>query len=214
MTPLENLALAPTPAMLAQIAHLEREVPGLPTIVTPRLRLRKWTAADAEPFAAINADARVAEHLPSTLTRPQSDAVIVELQAHIRQWGFGIWAVERLDSCAFIGFVGLNIPRWRAPFVPAVECAWRLGFPHWGQGFAREAMQEILRFSWDQLRLPYLLSWTVPANTRSWGLMERLGFARIGTFAHPKLPQEHALSPHLLYALAAPPALFAGDRAG
>ena len=36
---------------------------------TERLRLRDWTDADAEPFAALNADPRVMEFFPAKLDR-------------------------------------------------------------------------------------------------------------------------------------------------
>ena len=46
----------------------------VPTLTTKRLRLRNWQEADLEPFATLNADARVVEHFPAALDRAQSDA--------------------------------------------------------------------------------------------------------------------------------------------
>ena len=45
------------------------------------------------------------------------------------------------------------------------------------------------------------MSFTVPANQRSWGLMQRLGMHRdaAGDFEHPNLPLGHPLRPHWLY---------------
>jgi RimJ/RimL family protein N-acetyltransferase len=45
---------------------------------------------------------------------------------------FGLWAVERLDTGEFIGFVGLLSPVWEAEFTPCVEIGWRLAKQHWG----------------------------------------------------------------------------------
>src|SRR5215831_10972828 len=59
---------------------------------TDRLLLRPWREADREPFAALNADARVMEHLPSVLTRERSDALVDELRVEIAERGLGLWA--------------------------------------------------------------------------------------------------------------------------
>lgn len=49
--------------------------------------------------------------------------------------------------------------------------------------------------------LDEIVSFTVPANTRSRSVMERIGMHRdeAGDFAHPALPADHRLSQHVLY---------------
>jgi hypothetical protein len=42
----------------------------------PRVLLRCWRNDDVEPFAALNADTRVMEHLPQMLSRDESAAMI------------------------------------------------------------------------------------------------------------------------------------------
>ena len=46
-----------------------------PTLRTERLVLRGWRPPDREAFAAMNADPRVMEHFPGTMTRAESDAL-------------------------------------------------------------------------------------------------------------------------------------------
>ncbi|HEY9424520.1 MAG TPA: GNAT family N-acetyltransferase, partial [Microterricola sp.] len=72
--------------------------PG-PRIVTERLLLRRWTDADREPFARMNADPAVMEHFPAVLDRAASDALIDRIEAGFERngfgrGGFGLWAVE------------------------------------------------------------------------------------------------------------------------
>lgn len=43
---------------------------------TERLRLRLWQEDDLEPFARMNADPRVMEFFPATLSRQQSEAML------------------------------------------------------------------------------------------------------------------------------------------
>src|SRR5713226_2284604 len=46
---------------------------GAQSLRTERLLLRRWRQSDREPFARLNSDPLVMEHLPSTLTRSDSD---------------------------------------------------------------------------------------------------------------------------------------------
>lgn len=93
---------------------------------TPRLLLRRWTPADRAPFAALNADPPVVEHLPGPLTRAESDALVERIEAGFAQRGFGHWAVE-LPGEGFVGFTGLAVPAFEAEFLPGVEVGWRAG---------------------------------------------------------------------------------------
>ena len=175
--------------------------PGVPTLYTARLRLRRWRAEDAAPFAGINADPEVARFLPGVMPRALSDALIERFEAHFDAHGFGRWAVERREDGALLGFVGGQTVHFEAHFAPAVEIGWRLGRQAWGQGYAREAAEATLRDLRQRLELVDIVSFTVPANRPSWGLMQRLGFRREpeGDFAHPQLPPDHLLSLHWLY---------------
>lgn len=170
-------------------------------IETGRLVLRRWRAGDQDAFAAINADPEVARFLPGVMPRALSDALIERFEAHFAQHGFGRWAVERRADGALLGFVGGQTVHFEAPFGPAVEIGWRLGVQAWGQGFAREAAEAVLRDLRQRIGLVEIVSFTVPANRPSWGLMQRLGFRRDldGDFAHPQLPADHPLSLHWLY---------------
>ena len=105
---------------------------------TARLVLRRWREADRVPFAELNADPRVMEHMPSRLTREASDAIASRIEREFEDRGLGLWAVEVPDVAPFIGFVGLSVPTFEASFTPCVEVLWRLAFDHWGHGYATE----------------------------------------------------------------------------
>ena len=170
---------------------------------TSRLWLRQWRASDREPFFRLNADPSVMEFLGGCLGRTASDALTQRLEAEITRQGWGLWAVEVRASGAFVGFVGLRAPAFQAHFTPCVEVGWRLARDSWGQGFATEAGRECLRFAFETLALPEVVSFTVPTNHRSRAVMERLGLMRVtdGDFDHPRLPPGHPLRRHVLYRL-------------
>lgn len=170
----------------------------------PRVLLRDWSLADLAPFAALNADPEVMRHFPAPLTSAASDALAGRIVRHIRREGFGLWALEA-PGLPFAGFVGLARVPFAARFTPAVEIGWRLGRAAWGRGYAAEAARLALAHGFGALGLREVVSFTVPANERSWRLMGRLGMRPDGGFEHPGLPDGHPLRPHLLYRLGAPP---------
>lgn len=193
-------------------------------ITTPRLLLRSWRPADREPFRAINADPRVMEFFPSTLTAAESDALADRIEAHFATHGFGGFAAEFRATGTFIGFIGLAVPHFDAAFLvpPAamsdpnppqvpenqiVEIGWRLAYSAWGQGLATEGARDVARYAFETLDLPSLVSFTVPANLRSRRVMEKIGMVHdpSADFLHPNMPEGLPLSPHVLYRLSSEP---------
>jgi RimJ/RimL family protein N-acetyltransferase len=167
----------------------------------PRLRLRRWRLSDREPFAALNADPRVMEHLPAILRREESDALALRIEAHFDQHGFGLWAVEIRGVVAFAGFVGLSVPHFQAPFTPCVEIGWRLAADYWGRGYATEGARAALEFGFQTLKLEEIVSFTVPGNVRSRRVMERIGMAYdpVDDFDHPSWRLPSGPARHVLY---------------
>jgi RimJ/RimL family protein N-acetyltransferase len=183
---------------------------SFPTLETDRLLLRRWQSSDHEPFAVINRDPLVMEHFPAPLTREESSQLIARAEAHFQQYGFGPWAAELQETAEFIGFISLFVPSFQAPFTPCVEIGWRLASPHWGRGLATEGARAVVHHAFKTLRLAALVSFTVPGNTRSRRVMEKLVMTHdpAEDFDHPNLPPGHALRRHVLYRLAARDALY------
>jgi RimJ/RimL family protein N-acetyltransferase len=170
---------------------------------TDRLILRHWHAADRLPFAEMNADPRVMEFMPATLSRPESDLLLDKIEKHIKTHGFGLLAAELRGDRSLIGFIGLAIPSFQTRFTPCVEVGWRLSSIHWGKGLATEGAREVIRYAFEVLALEAVVSFTVPANARSRRVMEKLGMIHdpADDFDHPNLPQGHPLCRHVLYRL-------------
>ena len=180
----------------------------------------------------MNADPRVMEHFPASLMRAQSDDLADRAREQIRRRGWGLWAVEvtepmsdvpasadpgsalGADAGHFVGFVGLAVPGFDAPFMPAVEVGWRLESSMWGRGYAPEAARAAAAFARDELRLAELVSFTTVGNVNSRRVMEKLGMAHdpADDFDHPALAG-HPLRRHVLYRLELDVhASFGGDR--
>lgn len=173
------------------------------TLKTERLILRQWNEADREPFARMGADPRVMEFLGETLSREQSDEMADRIDAHFRRYGFGLWATELAESGEFIGFIGLAVPTFDAAFTPCVEIGWRLAAEYWNAGLATEGARESVRYAFEELGLPELVSFTAIRNERSRRVMAKLGMTHDPTenFDHPRLSAGDPLRRHVLYRL-------------
>jgi ribosomal-protein-alanine N-acetyltransferase len=174
-----------------------------PELLTSRLRLRNWCEEDLTPFAAMNADPRVMQFFPKTLTRAESDAFAERIRAQLDHDAFGLWAVDIVQQAHFIGFVGLTEPTFKEHFTPCVEIGWRLDQKYWGQCYALEAAQRVIKYAFEELRLSELVSFTAAINLRSQKLMQRLGLSSdsCDDFEHPSLAEGHPLRKHVLYRL-------------
>jgi RimJ/RimL family protein N-acetyltransferase len=170
-------------------------------IETERLKLRDWSDADLEPFAALNADPRVMEFFPARLDRAASDALAATIRPDLARDGYGLYAAELKATGEFIGFVGLARPNFEAPFMPAIEIGWRLARHVWGEGLASEAAAAVRDHAFADLGLDALVSFTAEWNRPSRRVMEKIGMTRdpADDFIHPKLPAGHKLAPHVLY---------------
>ncbi len=147
-------------------------------------------------------NAEVTEFLP-VRTREEADDAVDRMMACQEAYGHCFWAVERKADGAFIGTCGIVPPR--DPFTE-YEIGWRLGRSVWGQGYAREGAEATLAWAWSHVPADTIIAVTVPGNTRSWGLMERLGMTRHADedFDHPDLDEDDPLRPHIFYRIRRP----------
>lgn len=175
--------------------------PGGPILTTPRLLLRRWSSSDLAPFAEINADPAVMQHINVPMTRSESDAFARRIEQHFDRDGHGLWALEVRESGTFIGFAGLARQTFEAPFNPSVEVGWRLARAAWGHGYATEAGLASLAFAFDTLGLDEVVSITTAHNVRSQAVMRRLGMTRdrADDFEQAHLPPGHPLRRALLH---------------
>ena len=150
----------------------------------------------------MGADPDVMRFFPSTMSREESDAFVDRASALIEERGWGLWAVEVPGVAPFVGFVGLNVPR----FMPeTVEAGWRIMKEHWGNGYATEAAREALRYGFEELGLDEIVAFTTVTNTPSRRVMERIGMTHdpARDFDHPSVP-DGPLKRHVLYATGLP----------
>ena len=173
----------------------------LPALRTTRLLLRPWRSEDRDALAAMNADPRVMEYFPKTMTLEESQAMFDRFHAHVDEHGFGIWAVEIPGVAACAGFLGLWRPKFVTHFTPCVEMGWRLAAAHWNRGYATEGAKAAMTYGFESLALDELVAFTAVENVRSRRVMEKLGMTwnPADDFDHPNMPEGHPVRRQVLY---------------
>jgi len=170
-------------------------------ITSPRLGFRQFLEKDLDLFAEMNNDPDVMKHFPSILTKEESDQLAEKINDHIKERGFGFFAVDHLKSKEFIGFIGMKNVDFEADFVPAVEIGWRLRKEFWNKRLATEGANRCLNFAFNVFELEKIVSFTSLDNSASEKVMQKIGMKKLSEFAHPKLDKSHPLSQHCLYRL-------------
>ncbi len=164
-----------------------------------RLGFRFWNTGDQLPFFKMNADSKVMEFFPKTLSREESDAFIEKIKAHFERYGYGLWAVELKSTREFMGFIGFHTATFEAEFTPCVEIGWRLDQRFWNKGYATEGAKKCLEVGFEQLKLDNVYSFTAKLNRPSIKVMEKIGLKYQGSFFHPNIDIDHPLRCHVLY---------------
>ena len=175
-------------------------------IETDRLLLRDWREEDLPSLLAICSDPRVMATIGPLQNEVEVRAAITRQQEHQKAHGYCYWAMELRAEAAVIGFCGLEFQDIAMPIAGLTDIGWRLAHRRWGQGYAREAAEASLAWAWSMTCLSQVVAITTAANTRSWGLMERLGMTRYPDedFDHPGVPDASPLKRHILYRIARP----------
>jgi RimJ/RimL family protein N-acetyltransferase len=151
----------------------------LPTIDTPRLRLRSLTATDIPALYEIFSNVEVTRYWSWTAYTElaQAERLLAEIQTFFRSGALYQWGVARAADDAVIGTCTLaRIDRVHR----RAEIGFALGRAHWGQGFMREALGALLQHAFGTLRLRRVEADVDPRNAASLRLLERFGFEREG----------------------------------
>lgn len=170
-------------------------------IETTRLRLRDWQEADFEPFSRMNADEEVMRYFPKTLSKEESDAFAQAIIAEIKEFGFGLYAVEVKETNEFIGFIGFHRATFESDFTPCIEIGWRLKKEAWGRGYATEGAKACLQYGFEELGFGEIFSFTADINEPSKHVMRKIGLQFVKEFDHPRVDQDSPLLKHVLYHL-------------
>ena len=152
----------------------------LPAVETQRLLLRKMTLADADDMFRYASDPDVARfttwepHRSIDETRRfLEDALDAYAAGDVRNWG-----VVHKDDRRFIGTAGFLY--WNVD-VARAEIGYAMSREYWGRGLMTEAVEAIIRFGFERMRLNRIEARCDALNIGSARVMEKAGMQHEGT---------------------------------
>lgn len=159
---------------------------GLPQLQTERLVLRRLTMNDAPDIFEYASDEDVARYVGWEQHKTIDDSIqflnrvvpTYEDPAN-KEW---TWGVMLKENGKLIGACGI----WGKPQHARAEVGYVIGRAYWGQGLVPEAVREILRFGFEELKLNRIEAMCHPNNLASARVMEKSGMSYEGTL------REHA----------------------
>ncbi len=140
---------------------------------TPRLRLREFTAEDADALLLILSDPETMRYYPAPYDRAGVEKWIARNRQRYKEDGVGLWAMELLATREMIGDCGLI--RQQVEGEPLYEIGYHLRRDLWGQGLATEAAIACRDWAFANLNADRLISLIRPDNLASRRVAERNG---------------------------------------
>lgn len=141
---------------------------------TPRLRIRTFGESDFENLFKLDSDPEVMRYISDgrPMTSEEVKATLQRIISKYAEWKvYGVWAAEKKDSNEFIGWFSLK----PLPGTSEVEIGYRLLRNHWGQGYATEGAEALLKYGLRSLGLKKIVAITNTENMFSKKVLQKIG---------------------------------------
>jgi [ribosomal protein S5]-alanine N-acetyltransferase len=153
-------------------------------IWTPRLTLRPFNEGDIDAMSAFLNDWEVAQWLaipPFPYRRADARFYVDHVRANHETGPATEFAIALTEGDGVVGAVGLRRNSGGPDGDPAdAAIGYWLGQPHWGHGYAAEAVRAVVAYGFGSLGLERLEAETDPENERSARVLAKVGFRPIG----------------------------------
>ena len=140
---------------------------------TPRLRLRRFTEADAPLILQLNSDPEVIKYVHEHPLETEADAKNIIVNIIMPQYlrDLGRWAMFSKADNEFIGWCGLKFLAEKNE----IDLGYRLNKRSWGMGYATEAATHALEYGFNTLQLPLVHGKAHVENIASLKVLEKIG---------------------------------------
>ena len=149
---------------------------AIPSLHTPRPRLRDYSPNDTDAFVALNADPQVRKHVGGLLTQQKAEQYLCRFIASTGSDRMLAWAVETLEGGNYIGHVWLD----RDGFSQTAEAGIIISRKSWGRGYGTEALSAVVKYARQSLNLPRIIATVDPDNERSKAMLVSSGYRYVG----------------------------------
>ena len=163
-------------------------------LTTERLALRRFTSADLDWLAELYSDSDVTRYLGGIKDRSKAEEILNTrmLQYYDEHPGLGVWVTVDRATGTSLGFHLLNHIRGES----IIQIGFTLAKSAWGKGFGTEMASAVLRYGFDDLKLPRIAGMASLRNHASQRVLLKIGLERKGerAFPHPDYASEGAMA--------------------
>jgi RimJ/RimL family protein N-acetyltransferase len=167
---------------------IDGQAPG-PSLVGPRLLLRRPRRADMEAWSDILVDAELCRYTGGAAPRITAWSRVLAAAGSWDLLGFGLFSIVELSTGRWAGCIG----PWCPPGWPGNEVGWRLAPWAQGKGYASEAAELTLEWVFGSLGWDRVIHCIHPDNAASIRLAERIGASLAGPVALPAPLEQEGL---------------------
>jgi RimJ/RimL family protein N-acetyltransferase len=142
----------------------------VPQIQTARLLLRGYTEADIPDLVTLLA-AREVVAMTLRIPHPYTEQHAIEFVENSQEGDDARFAIVLRESGRLCGGIGLRVE----PQHEHAELGYWIGVPYWGNGYASEAAEAVVRFGFEELRLHRMVASVFAGNEASKRILLKLG---------------------------------------
>ena len=160
---------------------LQTNFADFPVINTERLLLRQIVPADAAAMLFMRSDETVMQYIDRPRAVTQEDALkfIDSMQEDILNGNSICWGISLNNSATLIGYIGY----WRMQKEHfRSEIGYALHPGHQGKGLMQEAVQAVLHYGFETMKLHSVEANINPGNNASRNLLLKAGFVKEAYF--------------------------------
>ncbi|MFN8396385.1 MAG: GNAT family N-acetyltransferase [Bacteroidia bacterium] len=137
------------------------------------------TVDDAAHAFELNSDPEVVRYTgDGPFASVEAAADFLAAYDHYRRYGFGRWAVERIEDGEWLGWCGLKY----TPSKDEYDLGFRFLRRHWGLGYATEAALACLRLGFHDFGMEEIVGRAMAENSASIRVLEKVGMQLVGPY--------------------------------
>lgn len=159
---------------------MEMDFGYMPTLETPRLRLRRLNMRDAQDIYDYGRDPIVARHVLWDAYRSVGEARSY-LRYMLRKYRLGepaSWGIEWKESGRIIGTIGFM---WIQRENASAEAGYSLSRAYWNRGIMTEALSALIDYGFRSMNLNRIEAQHETLNPASGAVMRKCGMLHEGT---------------------------------
>ena len=145
-----------------------------PVLSTPRLILRALRISDLDDLYEYASDPEIDHYVPWEHYKNIEEARenLNEFLEEYQKDGLGAWGIEHRVDKKLIGIINTSIPH---RINRRVEVGYTIARAYWGQGYATEAVQAVIKFGFEKMDLVRMEAVVLRDNIASARVLEKAG---------------------------------------